>query len=229
MLPNEMEILVKQRQEEIKKKKTQVFYGAGLLLIVFITCGMFWRNQYRYAICLGVGTLIGITLRYSRFCFTAAFRDPFVSGNTRILRGIILAMIISTIGFAFIQANYIHNNGINYDLIPGAVSSVGIHVMIGAFLFGIGMVLAGGCASSVLLRIGEGHISHWIVLLGFIIGTLLGAKDYSFWYDSIIKDAKTIYFLEYMDLKIVTIIQIIVLVILYQVALLYEKRHMTKL
>ena len=229
MLPNEMEILVKQRQAEIKKKKTQVFYGIGLLLIVFIICGMFWRNQYRYAICLGVGTLIGITLRYSRFCFTAAFRDPFVSGNTRILRGIILAMIISTIGFAFIQANYIHYKGTNYDLIPGAVSSVGFHVMIGAFLFGIGMVLAGGCASSVLLRIGEGHISHWIVLLGFIIGTLLGAKDYSFWYNRIIKDAKTIYFLEYMDLKIVTIIQIIVLVILYQLALQYEKRHMKKL
>ncbi|WP_346869389.1 N-acetylmuramoyl-L-alanine amidase [Clostridium sp. UBA5119] len=33
--------------------------------------------------------------------------------------------------------------------------------MIGAFIFGIGMVLAGGCVSGVLMRIGEGHALHW--------------------------------------------------------------------
>lgn len=229
MLPNEMDILVKQRQDQIKKRKKQSKYGIGLSVLILIICVLLWKNQYRYAVCLGVGTLIGIILRGSRFCFTAAFRDPFVSGNTRVLRGIILAMIVSTIGFAVIQANYIHQKGVNYDLIPGAVSSVGIHVMIGAFIFGIGMVIAGGCASSVLMRIGEGHVSHWIVLLGFIIGTLLGAKDYSFWYEWIIKDAKTIYFLEYADLKVVTAVQIIVLILIYIVALRYEKKQLKNL
>ncbi len=138
----------------------------------------------------------------------------------------ILAMIVSTVGFAVIQSGYIHNKGIDYNLIPGAVSSVGIHVMIGAFIFGIGMVLAGGCASGVLMRIGEGHALHWVVLIGFIIGTLLGAKDYSFWYEHFIKDAKTIYFLEHFDLKIVVLVQIVVLIILYKLALRYENRHL---
>ena len=229
MLPNEMDILVKQRQAQVKKRKKQSQYGIGLFILILIVCGLLCKNQCGYAVCLGVGTLIGIILRSSRFCFAAAFRDPFVSGKTRILRGVILAMIVSTIGFAVIQADYIHQKGINYDLIPGAVNSVGIHVMIGAFIFGIGMVIAGGCASSVLMRIGEGHVSYWIVLLGFIMGTLLGAKDYSFWYDWIIKDAKTIYFLEYMDLKVVTVLQIIVLVLLYLFALWYEKKHLKNL
>ncbi|WP_346921115.1 YeeE/YedE thiosulfate transporter family protein [Clostridium sp. UBA7339] len=225
-MSKEMDELIKQRQGQVKKENSQIPYSVALLLITLIMCAILWKSKFNYAVCLGVGIIIGIILRYSRFCFTAAFRDPFTSGNTRGLRGMILAMIVSTVGFAVIQSGYIHNKGIDYNLIPGAVSSVGIHVMIGAFIFGIGMVLAGGCASGVLMRIGEGHALHWVVLIGFIIGTLLGAKDYSFWYEHFIKDAKTIYFLEHFDLKIVVLVQIVVLIILYKLALRYENRHL---
>lgn len=229
MLSDEMDVLIKQRQKELKKEKSQIHYGIILLLIALILCIILWQRQYRYAVCWSVGIIIGIILRYSRFCFTAAFRDPFIIGNTRVMRGMILAMIVSTIGFAVIQSGYIHNKGVNYDLIPGAVSSVGVHVMIGAFIFGIGMVLAGGCASGVLMRIGEGHALHWVVLIGFIIGTLLGAKNYSFWYENFIRNAKTIYFSEYLDLRIVVVAQIIVLIVLYKVALWYENKALKKL
>ncbi len=224
-MPNEIDALIEMRQAQVKKEKPQTYFGVILLLIALILSIVLWQKQYTYAVCLSVGIIIGIVLRYSRFCFTAAFRDPFITGNTKVLRGMILAMIVSTIGFAIIQSRYIHSKGSNYDLIPGAVSSVGIHVIIGAFIFGIGMVLAGGCASGVLMRIGEGHALHLVVLVGFIIGTLLGAKNYSFWYENFIKDAKTIYFSEYLDLKIVVIAQIIVLMILYKLALQYENRH----
>lgn len=224
MLSNEIDMLIKQRQAQLKKEKSQIKYGVILLLIASILCIILWQNHYRYAVFLSVGIIIGIILRYSRFCFTAAFRDPFIIGNTRVLRGMILALIVSTIGFAVIQSAYTHNKGFDYQLIPGAVSSVGVHVMIGAFIFGIGMVLAGGCSSGVLMRIGEGHALHLVVLIGFIIGTLLGAKNYSFWYETFIKHAKTIYFSEYLDLKIVVLAQIIVLMILYKIALWYENK-----
>lgn len=229
MMSNEIDTLVKQRKAQIKEEKSQIPYGVILLLIALIVCIFLWKYHYRYAVSLGIGIIIGIILRYSRFCFVAAFRDPFITGSTRLFRGVILAMIVSTVGFAVIQSRYTHIKGANYDLIPGAVSSVGIHVMIGAFIFGIGMVLAGGCASGVLMRIGEGHALHWIVLIGFIIGTLLGAKNYSFWYENFIKNAKTIYFSEYLDLKIVAILQVVVLAILYKLALWYENKHLKEI
>jgi len=220
-----MAALIKQRQSQVKKKKNQIPYGSILLVIAIILCLALWQKNYMYAICWIMGVGIGVIIRYSRFCFASAFRDPFLVGNTKLLRGILLALMVSTVGFAVIQSNYINKNTIDYDLIPGAVSSVGIHVMIGAFLFGVGMVIAGGCASGVLMRIGEGHALQWVVLLGFIIGTVLGAKDYSFWYDLIIYKAKTIYFSEYLDLKIVVLGQMAVLIGLYRVALWYEKRQ----
>lgn len=229
MFSNEIDELVKQRQSQVRKEKSQIPYGIMLILIAFMLCIIFWRKQPRYVTFLSVGIIIGIILRYSRFCFTAAFRDPFITGSTRVLRGMILSMMVSTIGFAVIQSRYIHSKGANYEMIPGAVSSVGVHVMIGAFIFGIGMVLAGGCASGVLMRIGEGHALHWVVLIGFIIGTLLGAKDYSFWYEHFIKNAKTIYFSEYLDLKIVVLLQMIVLMILYKLAVWYENRRFKEL
>jgi uncharacterized membrane protein YedE/YeeE len=224
MLSNEMAELIKQRQNQAKKQKNQIPYGVLVFLLALILCIGLWTNQYKYAICWIVGIGIGIVLRYSRFCFAAAFRDPFLIGNTKLIRAVLEAMMISTIGFAVIQYKYIEGNIIDYTLIPGEVSSVGIHVMIGAFIFGIGMVIAGGCSSGVLMRIGEGHALQWIVLLGFLIGTVLGAKDYSFWYDYVIHNAKTIYFPEYLDLKIVVLGQITVLISLYGLAVWYENR-----
>ncbi|MBV1820195.1 YeeE/YedE family protein, partial [Bacteroidales bacterium MSK.15.36] len=87
------------------------------------------------------------------------------------------------------------------------------------------MVLAGGCASGVLMRIGEGHALQWIVLLGFLIGTAMGAKDYSFWYKNIISKAKVVYFPEYIDFKMVVLLQITVLIIIYKLsAKLWNKK-----
>ncbi|NFD49723.1 transporter, partial [Clostridium botulinum] len=106
--------------------------------------------------------------------------------------------------------------------------SFGWHIAIGVFIFGIGMVIAGGCASGILMRIGEGHALPWIVFIGMIIGNLLGAKDYSFWYDKIIKNSKVIYFPEYMDIRIAIVVQIIILIIIYKFLSFREKRNFEK-
>ncbi len=224
MLSNEMTNLIKQRERQGKKKKNQIPYGVGLILIVLILFVILLQKQYTYAVCWVLGIGIGIVLRYSRFCFAAAFRDPFLVGNTKLLRAMLLAMMISTIGFAVIQYGYIQDNPIDYDLIPGAVTSVGIHVVIGAFIFGVGMIIAGGCGSGILMRIGEGHVLQWVVLVGFLIGTVLGAKDYSFWYNHIIQKSKTVYFFEYLDFKIVVVVQIVILISLHRLVAWYENR-----
>lgn len=225
MVSREMETLIKQRQQQFKNEKSQMKYAVILVISILLLCILLCKKDYTYSVCIGIGAFIGIILRSSRFCFAAAFRDPLLTGNTRVTRGIILALIISTIGFAFIQSQMAQTPNMDYNLIPGEVNPVGIHVMIGAFIFGIGMVLAGGCASGVLMRIGEGHGIHVIVLIGFIIGTLLGAKDYSVWYRTIIKHAKVIYFSDFLDIKIVMVLQVVVLILLYRLLVRYENKR----
>jgi hypothetical protein len=40
----------------------------------------------------------------------------------------------------------------------------------GGFVFGVGMILAGGCSGSTWYRVGEGAIGAWVILLGFAMG-----------------------------------------------------------
>lgn len=218
-----MDMLIQKRTKEGSKKKNQIPYAIILFIIAIIICIILWRLNHEYIAYWLLGISIGVILRYSRFCFSAAIRDPLLIGNVKLLKAMLLGMMVSTLGFAVIQHLYFKGNIVNYTYIPGSVTSSGIHIMIGAFLFGIGMTIAGGCASGVLMRIGEGHVLQWIVLLGFFIGSTLGIHDYPFWYEHIIKNTKIIYFPQYIDLKVVVIVQMLLLMAIYKVASKYEK------
>ena len=39
--------------------------------------------------------------------------------------------------------------------------------VIGGFIFGLGMIFAGGCASGSLWRMGEGHLKLWVTIFFF--------------------------------------------------------------
>ena len=60
----------------------------------------------------------------------------------------IIGLIISTIGFSVFQYITVGNiKGYPINDIPGQISPVGFNTVVGAILFGIGMVITGGCAS----------------------------------------------------------------------------------
>jgi uncharacterized membrane protein YedE/YeeE len=42
--------------------------------------------------------------------------------------------------------------------------------VVGGYIFGLGIVLAGGCGSGVWYRVGEGMFAAWVAVLGFMIG-----------------------------------------------------------
>jgi uncharacterized membrane protein YedE/YeeE len=53
-------------------------------------------------------------------------------------------------------------------------SPIGLHLVIGAFIFGIGAVWAGGCALGTFIRVGEGYVQNMIALVFFIAGSMIG-------------------------------------------------------
>lgn len=58
--------------------------------------------------------------------------------------------------------------------VEGNVAPVGVAVIVGAFLFGLGMQLGGGCASGTLFTAGGGNTRMMITLLFFIVGSVIG-------------------------------------------------------
>ena len=56
------------------------------------------------------------------------------------------------------------------------VVPLGLNLAVGGLLFGIGMVIAGGCVSGTLYRIGEGYLASWASLLGILLGLSLALR-----------------------------------------------------
>src|SRR5690554_1621609 len=101
------------------------------------------------------GVAYGVLLQYGRFCMASAIRDLFAVGVPRMAVGVLIAIIFYAIISAFIQ-----DAGFNsFHAHP-----LGWHVLIGGLIFGLGMVLSGGCASSSLYKTGEGNLGGVLVL-----------------------------------------------------------------
>jgi len=56
-----------------------------------------------------------------------------------------------------------------------------VSVLLGAFLFGIGMQLGGGCASGTLFAVGGGNTRMLVTLLFFIIGSVIATANFGWW------------------------------------------------
>jgi uncharacterized membrane protein YedE/YeeE len=65
--------------------------------------------------------------------------------------------------------------------VRGFVAPPGLSVAAGAFLFGIGMQLGGGCASGTLYSAGGGSTRMLVVLGAFVAGSVLGTAHAPWW------------------------------------------------
>ena len=124
-----------------------------------------------------VGIFFGFALQRGRFCMNSAFRDIILLKEYTLLKAVIVAIIVSMLGFHLMASLGI------IQLNPKAFFW-GANI-VGGFIFGIGMVLAGGCASGTTYRVGEGMVGSFVALLGFMMsavitgsGALSGIKSY---------------------------------------------------
>ncbi|MCP3870804.1 MAG: YeeE/YedE family protein [Gammaproteobacteria bacterium] len=120
------------------------------------------------------GTVVGLLVQRSRFCNTAALRDAILFKTFRNTKALLVAMMILTIGFTtFITFG--DGNPMHFD--------VGLNQVVGLFLFGIGMVLAGACTVSTWVKTGEGNIGALWALLFTFIGMFLFSLlwSYNYW------------------------------------------------
>ena len=118
-------------------------------------------------ISIAVGLAFGILLQKARFCFVSAFRDFVAFKDTRVLKGLLAGIAVMTV-FWSLQATFGYFRGF-------WTPAWGLGSLIGGFVFGLGMTLAGGCASGTLYRAGQGYLQFWLVLLFMFVGYILFA------------------------------------------------------
>jgi uncharacterized membrane protein YedE/YeeE len=124
-----------------------------------------------------VGAVAGVVLYHAAFGFTSSWRVFITSGRGAGLRAQMLMLAATCVVFFPMLAA-----GQAWGLpLRGFVSPVGVSVLVGAFMFGVGMQLGGGCASGTLYTAGGGNTRMLVTLLFFIVGSVIGTVHAPWW------------------------------------------------
>lgn len=115
---------------------------------------------------LTVGLAFGYALQRGRFCVNSAFRDVVLLRDGTLLRTWALAVAVQLLGLQALLAL----TGLFEPDVPPLWPAANA---LGGFTFGVGMVLAGGCASGTCYRTGEGMLGSLLALLGFGLMTVV--------------------------------------------------------
>ncbi|MGG5254430.1 YeeE/YedE thiosulfate transporter family protein [Neobacillus sp. SM06] len=217
----EVAVSPKARTRPVKIKKNQIPYAASVLVVIVIAGIVLGAQNPKLGLMWVFGSALGFVLQKSRFCFTASLRDPVLTGSTSLTRAVLIGLAVATAGFAAVQYSAFLKNP---AVIPGNINPVGLHTAIGAAMFGIGMVIAGGCASGTLMRMGEGFMQQWIVIVAFIGGSVWAAHDFGWWEKAMIHNAPTVWLPNVIGWPAAVFGQLALLGFLYWLADWYDRR-----
>ena len=123
-----------------------------------------------------IGMAVGFLMHRSDFCMAGAFRDVFLFRSYRLIRPLVLLASLSALLFELCRIA---------DLLPvypfpWFAPPAGVNI-VGGVVFGLGMVMAGGCVVGVLYKMGAGNLLSLIAFTGLLVGSALYAEIHSWW------------------------------------------------
>ena len=136
---------------------------AGLVLAVLVVLDTGPRGVALVAL----GGVLGAVFLGFQYGFASAWRRFLVAGEATGLAAHFL--LIGLCALVFLSAPSLGLAA------AGSVAPVSVSLVIGAFIFGIGMQLANGCGSGVLFSFGGGSGRMMVALPFFVFGSLVGS------------------------------------------------------
>jgi uncharacterized membrane protein YedE/YeeE len=158
----------------ITQKMTHVMFT---LLLTLFSVGIFYFIGSKQGLLLLLGGALGAVLYQASFGFTAGFTHIIKNVQTHQLRAQMLMLIVAS----FLMLPLLAQGEFNGHSVSGKLTEISTAMAAGAFIFGIGMQLGGGCASGTLVYLASGSLRMGITLIGFIAGSLIGTLHFSWW------------------------------------------------
>jgi uncharacterized membrane protein YedE/YeeE len=148
-------------------KNANATAGVLVLVLAAITVAA-WATGRWFLTAIPVGILFGFFLQKGDLCGSSAFSEVVLARDGRKVWGLWVAIVVSMLGIAlgdllgWIQLN------------PKPFMWAG--AVVGGVVFGIGMVLAGGCVSGCLYKGAAGNLNSIVALLVMPVG--IGLVEY---------------------------------------------------
>jgi uncharacterized membrane protein YedE/YeeE len=150
----------------------------AFILLIIGTIGAYQIVGLNQALLFLIGGALGMTLYHASFGFTSSWRVFIKERRGRGLRAQMIMLALAVLlFFPALGAGELFGNPVK-----GNVNPVSTSVMIGAFIFGIGMQLGGGCASGTLYTVGGGSARMLVTLLFFCIGSVIATSHLDWWF-----------------------------------------------
>ena len=125
---------------------------------------------------LVIGLAAGFVMHRSDFCVTACFRDVFLFRDFFLMRQLLLLVVAS---MALFEAGRL-SGAITIYPFPG-LGPPALTNALGGLVFGVGMVLAGGCVCGSLFKLGAGSAASLLAVVGMLVGSALYAEIHPQW------------------------------------------------
>ena len=158
--------------------RSNVSVWVAFFLILVGAVGAYQIVGINQALLFIIGGALGMTLYHASFGFTSSWRVFIKERRGRGLRAQMIMLALAVLlFFPALGAGELFGNPVK-----GNVSPVSMSVMIGAFIFGIGMQLGGGCASGTLYTVGGGSARMIVTLIFFCLGSLIATSHIGWWF-----------------------------------------------
>jgi uncharacterized protein len=145
----------------------RLFLGLALASASILIALVLLDHQPASAALIVGGFGLGVAFLKAEFSYTASWRRFLTRGEAGgLLGGLIVIAICAcvVVPVAALSPKY-----------GGAIAPLGPSLIIGAFVFAVGMQLANGCGSGTLYTVGGGSGRMLVALLFFVIGSVLGS------------------------------------------------------
>jgi uncharacterized membrane protein YedE/YeeE len=205
---------ISNNQERMSYTRLLTVCGLTCLSVGFV----FEQAGQKQAGVLLLGFLLGVVLFYTTFSFSNGWRRLVAEKKSLWFRAQMLMIIVASL----LMLPALGEGSLWGGSVRGYVRPLGLSLVVGAFVFGVGMQLAGSCASGALYNAGGGRLKMLIVIFMFALGALLGTAHYEWWMEQI--NVEPVNFLALYGVWGAVVINLVIAGILYYIFRLIEMR-----
>ncbi|MBI5181292.1 MAG: YeeE/YedE family protein [Nitrospirae bacterium] len=115
-----------------------------------------------------IGGLMGAVVQRSTFCIAAACHNIVTTNDLTQTRAYAMALLVAIIGTQILYSfGYVDISRSTFISSP----FTWLAYIVGGFIFGVGIVFGGGCASRILVRAAEGNLGGLVTVMAFILSS----------------------------------------------------------
>ena len=173
--------------EEKKKEPSPqwLIVVSAAVISAYTLCIFLFSSNWRNGFLVLLSGLFGFILKFGPFGYTCTFKSMIVKQDFSEYRDMLIMLFTGTLLCSIFKMfpslrPLFPTNPVE---LKDSSAPIGLSLVIGSFLFGIGMQLGSGCASGTFVGIGGGFLKAYVVLPFFIIGATIFTLNpfYHFW------------------------------------------------